>query len=143
MNSLRRFLIIFLGLILLSNLLQAQLISTLDVSHYDLTLELIHPERKILKGVSELQFTTSELVSDSVDIHLFALNIDSAYLDNVKVSGMRRVESSFRLALPKSLELLKEYKLKIWYSGTPELEPMKWGGFHFDDNISYNLGILS
>ena len=141
MNSLRRFLIIFLGLILLSNLLQAQLISTLDVSHYDLTLELIHPERKILKGVSELQFTTSEVVSDSVDIHLFALNIDSAYLDNVKVSGMRRVESSFRLALPKSLELLKEYKLKIWYSGTPELEPMKWGGFHFDDNISYNLGI--
>ncbi len=134
-------LIFLIGLFLSTNFLRAQLISTLDVSHYDLTIDLIHPEKKILKGISKMDFTTSEVVVDSVDIHLLALNIDSAWLDGVRVSGMRRIGSAFRMALPKRLELLQEYHLTIWYSGTPELEPAKWGGFHFDANISYNLGI--
>ena len=113
-------------------------VDSIDVLHYDLTLDVDHNEFKVIDGRADITVQmllpcnqyTFDLMEATIDsVHLNGISNTFSYTDNV-------------IAIPISNAIAMQIDtISIYYHSRGFVEGHGWGGFHMNSNIEYNLGV--
>lgn len=114
---------------------------TIDITHYQLNLDIRNFSAQILKGEAKLTIIPKMNGILYIPLDLLGLNVDSVFYNNQRIYGITRAGSDLRIQLPSPVGTSNIVNLRIFYQGTPVVEPAGWGGFHFKSYIAYNLGV--
>ncbi len=119
--------------------LQAQGIihDSVDVLHYDLDLDIGNNTFKRIEGSATVTMRIVQPVSN-VALELTAADIDSVLLNGTATSY------SFMppiLSIPVNAAAGDTLTVTVFYRKGQHIMLNGWGGFYFDNNIYYNLGI--
>ncbi len=111
---------------------QAQMQDSVDVTDYDVTLDLSADPPMQGEAVVTLQLLRP---CDSIELML-AATVDSVCIDGV------RVPDADLAALPVAgIAPGQTVTVHVWYHGNGYVESGGWGGLHFDRDMTYNLGV--
>lgn len=125
--------ILFATLFLLASMGVARAQSdTVDVLDYDLTLDLSNGAPYSGKTV-----LTMQLLSPCNTIGLQLIGT----VDSIKVSGREGLSYDIDSIVLPGIAVGTPFTVTVWYHGNGYVESYGWGGFHFDADMSYNLGV--
>ncbi len=111
---------------------QGQVQDSVDVTDYDITLDL--STGAPFHGDAVL---TLQLLRPCATVSLDLIGV----VDSVELAGTRLSTTSLA-ALPTSgIAVLQPFTIHVWYSCQGYVESGGWGGMHFDNDMSYNLGV--
>jgi len=136
-------LVIPLFLLLLNHLVIAQyqdngIGDTIHVIHYNIHLNEIDTDDHTITAFTEL--TLHPLVDDlqSIPLELKDLVVDSTLVNGASHSFLHEGEI-LRINLSSHAGINDTLTITVFYQGEPFHEG--WGGFHFDGDYAYNLGV--
>lgn len=114
---------------------------TFDIVHYDIHLDVRDYTNDYL--IANTHVTYSPKMDDvtSITLDLFELTVDSVKMDGAHLDYTHEDGGwDLVIELPSPTVTGEEHTIDIWYQGVPHLDP-QWGGFYFQNNYIYNLGI--
>ncbi len=113
---------------------------TIDILNFDVNLEVIEFTPGIIRGWCGVRFSPKMDDVDYLALDLLELTIDSITMDgnmvNYAYDGLL-----LEISLPTVMNTGDEGEVKVYYHGEPEVDPSGFGGFDFNSNYAYNLGI--
>lgn len=116
---------------------QGGAVDSVDVLHYDLHLDIGHAMTNRVSGSADVSARLLREV-DSVSLELLGAVVDSVLVDGA-VAGYgydgRLLQVAVAAAAGDTL------RLSVFYNTGQYVGASGWGGFYFDNNIYYNLGI--
>ncbi len=113
---------------------------SIDILNYDLTLDLTNFAGQVITASCELTFAAKQDSISALPLDLLNLEIDSVLM-NGQTLGYDYDNLLLNVQLPAALPPGDTAKLRVYYHGHPTADPSGFGGFVFDQNIAYNLGI--
>lgn len=121
--------------------LQAQdnISDSIDVLHYDLRLDIGNRSFKRMEGSASVTMRLLRQV-DSIALELCPADVDSVWVDGVAVP-FDFVEQQRLLRVANSAAQGDTLTMTVFYRKGQHIMQQGWGGFYFDNNIYYNLGI--
>jgi hypothetical protein len=110
------------------------------VSHYDIHIDTINFSMQEIKGMTAAKIKALQPGINSIQLALQGFNIDSI------VSGGNPLTYSYNdtiidIQLINPLSTNDSVITKIYYHGTPAQDASGWGGFYFNSNFAFNLGV--
>ncbi|MEO7174201.1 MAG: M1 family metallopeptidase [Saprospiraceae bacterium] len=113
---------------------------TFNILNYDIRLNVTDFANKRISGHCIVKFTPKMDNLDFINLDLEALTTDSVLQDGLPISF--DIASPFlKVNLNQTISIGDTVSLDIYYRGTPITSSSGFGGFYFEDNIAYNLGI--
>ena len=130
MTGIKRILTIF-SILFCCGIVQAQIADSADVQHYDLTLDL--SSGTPFHGTAVL---TMQLLQPcpEIGLNLFG-TVDSMFIDGTRLSG-----TDIKHISTDGIATGQTFTLTIHYRGSGYVENYGFGGIHFDNDMTYNLG---
>ena len=110
----------------------AQTADSVDVVDYDLTLDLSNGAPFAARAVLTVQLERS---LDAISLQLMG-SVDSLLVDGVAVANPDLSQIPVSGIAPHT-----PFTVTVAYHGRNYVESYGWGGFHFDNDMSYNLGV--
>ena len=105
---------------------------TVDVLDYDLTLDLSNGTPFSGKSVLTMQLLSP--------CEVIGLQLNGT-VDSISVSGREGLSYAIdSIELPE-VAVGTQFTVTVWYHGYGYVESYGWGGFHFNTDMSYNLGV--
>lgn len=105
---------------------------SVDVTHYDISLDL--SAGTPFQGDATLTLALTRPCS------VIALQLIGV-ADSVEVAGVRMASPSLDAIPTAGIAVGQPFQIRVWYTGRRNSEPGGWGGFHFDNDMHYNLGV--
>ena len=131
MKALRTFSILILTL-LGSGAVHAQTTDSVDAVDYDVAVDL--SSGNSLQGYADV---TLRLLRPCTAVGLDMI----CTVDSVRVQGVP-VSATSLAALPTAgIAAGQDFHVEVWYHSSGYVESGGWGGMHFENNQSYNLGV--
>lgn len=128
-----RILFVALTLTLCYETAWGQVADSVDAVDYDISLDLSGDN--LLRGYADV---TLRLLRPCQSIGLQLL----ATVDSVRVDGTMLASESDLDTLPVSDKTVGQlFHVEVWYHTRSNVESGGWGGFHFENTQSYNLGV--
>ncbi|GAB4319533.1 MAG: hypothetical protein Kow00127_11750 [Bacteroidales bacterium] len=128
-----------MAVVFLSGRAPAQWLSdTLDVIHYDISVDQLDFTGHILEAACELDLTFKMSGIESVQLELIELAVDSAWVGTESASFSQGA-SRVTVNLPEAAGPGDTLTIGLHYSGEPFHE--NWGGFHWSGSYAFNLGV--
>lgn len=124
--------LLLISLIVSATSLMAQEADSVDVIDYDLSLDLSAGSPFAAKAILTVQLERTipamklQLMGTVDSMHIDGVNVASPDLSQIPVDG---------------IGANTPFTITIWYHGRNYVESYGWGGFHFDRDMSYNLGV--
>lgn len=112
---------------------------TFDILNYDITLDVTDYAGQRLIAATTISFRSLLPDQGRIRFDLVELTVDSVLGTNGALS-FTQDENYLRVDLGEVLAEGDERELTVFYQGTPRRDP-QWGGFYFESNYIYNLGI--
>lgn len=112
---------------------------SIDALHYDLRLDIGNKYNKQISGSAAVTMRVLRPV-DSLTLELCPATVDSVLLDGANVSYNFDQERRL-LTVPFNGNAGDTVLMTVFYRKGQIIMPQGWGGFYFDNNIYYNLGI--
>ncbi len=112
---------------------------TFDIQHYDITLDVTDYAGHTIKAATTVTFRALMAGQSHIRFDLFELTVDSV----VGVDGPMTFtyDGQFlKVDFETTPTVGVDEQLTVYYQGTPHRDP-NWGGFYFESNYIYNLGI--
>ncbi len=110
----------------------AQIIDSVDVTDYDVTLDL--SQESPFHG--EVVITLQQLrPCSSIGLEFVGV------ADSVEVAGMPVANATLSALPTAGIAVGQPFTVHVWYHASGWVESYGWGGFHFDNDMSYNLGV--
>ena len=117
---------------LLAGAAGAQVTDTVDVVDYDISLDLSNGTPFAGKTVLTMQLLSP---CDVIGLQL------NGTVDSIRVSGREGLSFDIdSIALPPTA-VGTPFTVTVWYHGYGYVESAGWGGFHFNTDMNYNLGV--
>ena len=140
----KKSLVLFLALLATaSNWAFAQLPSadSIDVLHYNLTIDLGATVQKQMRGVADIQFVLTK-PCNAVSFDLICDTVRPVSLDGTVTRGFSYDPDERLLRVYVSGGQPGDtHTLSVPYVSNGYVEHYGWGGLHMDNNIYYNLGV--
>lgn len=112
---------------------------TLDVIHYDITLDLTLMSNQQIKGSCTIDFVALMNNINLIHLDLEELTVDSVTDVNGTLAFSHNSPDLF--VTPSSvLNTSDTYQLTVYYHGNPANDAV-WGGFYFSLGYAYNMGV--
>lgn len=113
---------------------------TLDVLHTDIYLDLTGFAQQTIRAVCSVRFASKLNNIDVLPLDLTGLTVDSVRMEG---QGLNYdwTDPLLQVFLPQPLNTGDTAEVEVFYQGHPLADPSGFGGFDFDGNICYNLGI--
>lgn len=127
----------FMVLCTLSLHAQDNITDSVDVLHYDLQLDIGNHSFKRLEGSALVTMRVLQPI-DHVALELLPSTVDSVWLDGSPVSFDY---ANSLLRIPFQGQAGDTLTVTVFYNKGQYIAANGWGGFYFDNNIYYNLGI--
>ncbi|MBI9033797.1 MAG: hypothetical protein JEZ03_04940 [Bacteroidales bacterium] len=117
---------------------QESLSDTIDVTHYDIHLDILNVTEHHISGYTDVTLTTPLASIYQIPLELKELEVTNVTLDNNPLT-FEIIGDRIIIDLQNPLNQGNEITLHIEYSGEPYSE--SWGGFHFAAEYAFNLGV--
>ncbi|QQR87903.1 MAG: hypothetical protein IPJ76_06680 [Flavobacteriales bacterium] len=112
---------------------------TFDILHYDINLDVTDYSGEQIKASTTVTFTPLMSNQTFIRFDLFQLVVDSVTDGNGPMTFT--YDNQFlRVDFTQPAQLGTNYQLTVHYHGSPHRDP-EWGGFYFEADYIYNLGI--
>jgi aminopeptidase N len=112
---------------------------TFDIRHYDIHLDVTNYGAGTIKGWTTVTFAARMNDMDRIRFDLLQLLVDSVVAAGGPVAFAH--DGQFlEVSLPAPMNEGDEGSLTVYYHGDPYQDP-EWGGFYFESQYIYNLGI--
>ena len=112
---------------------------TIDIVHYEITLAVIDFSNQKVYGNCAVTFSPN--MNNIQELHLDLLNLE---IDSITGFGTQLLYAydslNLFVNLPSVMNIGDTATVSVWYHGRPTPD-IGWGGFKFDGNYAYNLGI--
>jgi aminopeptidase N len=112
---------------------------TLDVLNYTVHLDMTDVANKRIAGNCEVTMVAKQSGISTVYLDLLRLTVDSV-ISNGNPLVFSHNDTLLRLTLPAPLNSGDTLVLDVYYQGKP-VRDGAWGGFYFQGNYAYNLGV--
>ncbi len=112
---------------------------TFDILHYDITLDVTNYGGASITGATTIDVRALVSDVDRIRFDLFELTVDSVLSDGSALTYA--YDGQFLdVDLPTPMAQGEEIAITVHYHGQPHRDP-DWGGFYFESQYIYNLGI--
>ena len=111
---------------------------TFDIQHYDIRIDVTDYSGKSITASTRVVFTPRMTGQDFIRFDLYQLTVDSVTHSSGPLVFTHDGEY-LKVDLP-SVQVAVSDTLTVHYHGDPYREP-NWGGFYFESQYIYNLGI--
>jgi len=112
---------------------------TIDISHYEIDIDVTDYDGGTIKASTTITFSALEPDRESIILDLFQLEVDSVTNGNGLLTYAYDQEF-LQVYFDETPVVGEENQLTVYYHGEPHRDP-QWGGFYFESNYIYNLGI--
>jgi hypothetical protein len=114
---------------------------TIHVSHYNISIDTINYTAHTLRGVTELTVHSKVNGLGTVKLDLDTLVVDSIIAQAASLSFTHLNRMALLITLPAVMNTSDSIVMKVYYHGTPVTDPGGFGGFYFNGNYAYNIGV--
>jgi aminopeptidase N len=114
---------------------------TIDLLHFDIHLNFRNITTQNISGYSRIHFTPKQNNINSISLDLLKFTVDSVVYKNGNNLSYQYNDTLLVVGLPTVLNTTDTTWIDVYYSGTPTQDPSGWGGFYFQGNYAYNLGV--
>ncbi|MFK7809470.1 MAG: M1 family aminopeptidase [Saprospiraceae bacterium] len=111
-----------------------------DIVHTNINLEVINFSGQRIDGYTEIDFSPREPDLTAIPLDLEALEIDSV-LFNGQLTTYNYDDLVINVDFLEDVAITDTVSVRIYYGGTPTIDPSGFGGFRFENGYAYNLGI--
>ena len=112
---------------------------TFDILHYDITLDVTDYGGASIVGETTIDLRALMPDRERIRFDLYDLTVDSIRSNGLPLTYDHDGEF-LDVDLPAALAEGEELALTVYYHGQPHRDP-EWGGFYFESQYIYNLGI--
>lgn len=112
---------------------------TIDITHYNVDLDITDFVTKIIKGSCEISFKSKVNGVNELPLDLLRLTVDSVKQNNSMLAFSYN-DTLLRVAIP-TLNAGDSAKVRVYYRGVPQGDASGWGGFYFQGGYAFNLGV--
>lgn len=112
---------------------------TFDVLHYDIHLEMIYSSTEI-KGYTDVKLVPKINGQTSVSLDLLKMQIDSVFAGTNLASYVYN-DTLLSVSLGGTKNIGDTFNVIVYYHGVPQMDASGWGGFYFNGNYAFNLGV--
>lgn len=113
---------------------------TIDVLNYKIQLDFSNVSGQQISGACQVKFTTLQNNVSSLSLDLLEMTIDSIRQQN-NVLNYSYNDTLLIIELSSVLNQGQLDSVSVFYHGHPAQDPSGWGGFYFQGNYAYNLGV--
>lgn len=113
---------------------------TLNILNYSIYLDFTQSGSQQITGVSTISFEAL-MATNSISLDLLQMNIDSITHDFDGQLNFTYNDTLIIVELTSTLAQGASDSIKVYYHGSPQQDASGWGGFYFQGNYSYNLGV--
>ena len=112
---------------------------TVDINHYDVYLDFTQMGTQHISGHCKVHFT-AKMNINTLSLDLLQLSIDSiTHTSGLLTYGYN--DTLIVTQLANAMNPGESDSIVVYYNGTPQGDPSGWGGFYFQNNYAYNLGV--
>jgi len=111
----------------------------LDIDHIHLRGKLSKLTPSEYNGIAEIKGFLSQVQTDTICFDLLKLNVNEVSINNQLFSYIQN-DSQVLIPIGNSYHAGDSLLISIKYGGKP-VQDAKWGGFYFNGNYSYNMGV--
>jgi aminopeptidase N len=113
---------------------------TVDILNYHIYLDFSLSGASTIFGYSDVTFNPKINGTDHLNLDLLEMTVDSVKqgLTNLTFGYNDTV---LNVLLSAALNTTDTATITVYYGGTPQQDASGWGGFYFQGNYSYNLGV--
>lgn len=132
----------FISTFFLINLSYAQsdiISDTLDALHYDIHIDLPELSSNTISGYTTILVTPKVNGINTLQLELLQLTVDSVFINNQFHSNFTHWDPLLDIYLSDPINIGDTIEITVHYHGVPFHE--NWGGFHFEGQFAFNLGV--
>ena len=113
---------------------------SIHIIHIDLAIDVSNFSARVMYGQADILFTAKVNDVNHINLDLLGLKVDS-----IK-SGSNTLkytydDSVIAISLPSPLMAGQQQTVSVFYHGTPIQMPGDFGGFYWDDEYAFNIGV--
>lgn len=112
---------------------------TFDILHYEIHLDITDYDGQTIRANTIVDFSAKMAGQEQIRLDLKDLTVDSLHLNGMPAVYEHIGESLF-VDFEGPAMVGDTLEVSVWYQGHPYQDP-QWGGFYFENNYIYNLGI--
>jgi len=124
----------------LKNLENNKRSDTIDVLDYKMNLDFTQMSSQIISSECRVKFQSKMDNIDGISLDLLQFTIDSLKQGNNVITYSYN-DTLLRANLGTTLMQNDIDSVTVYYSGTPQTDPSGFGGFYFQGDYAYNLGV--
>lgn len=114
---------------------------SLDVLNYTINLNEINFSTFTIDACTQIEITAKQDGITALPFDLLQLEIASITIDGSNVADYSYNDTLLIIPLASPINIDDTLDVEVCYSGNPQIESYGWGGFHFNSNYAYNLGV--
>ncbi len=113
---------------------------TIDVIQYRMELDITDFSSQTLKGNCVVNFSSKMNNVNTISLDLLGFQVDSIKR-GPDLLNFDYNDTLLVVDLPNSLDIGDTDSVQVFYQGTPVQDPSGFGGFYFQGDYAYNLGV--
>ena len=113
---------------------------TIDILKYTISLDITDFANQKISGNTIIRFAPKLNTQNKIRLDLLKMTIDSIRQNNTLLSYNYN-DTVVRINLLSAINTSDTVSVTVFYHGIPQGDPAGWGGFSFDGNYAYNLGV--
>jgi aminopeptidase N len=116
---------------------------SLDVLHYNINLDISFLSNHSIKGYTELTIVPLYNSMNQISLDLLHLNVDSVFIGSSSIQNWQYNDTLIQIPLLSNINIGDTVFCKMYYHGSPVVDPSGWGGFYFssDTTFAFNMGV--
>lgn len=114
---------------------------TIDIINYQINLSIMDFTGKTMSGNCKVSFLAKLNGVGHIDLDLLELNVDSVKDASNNSLTFSHNDTLLRITLPTILNSGDSSEVIVYYGGAPVKDNSGFGGFYYDNNYAYNLGV--
>ena len=113
---------------------------TFNILNYTINLDITDFANQTIKGSTVVKFVPKLNSESFIHLDLLQLTIDSIKQANTLLSYNYN-DTLLKVNFASPLTTNDTTSVEVFYHGHPQIDPTGWGGFSFEGNYAYNLGV--
>ena len=113
---------------------------TIDVINYTINLDITDYAGQKISGNTIVRFAPKLNGQNKIRLDLLKMTIDSIKQGSTLLTYTYN-DTVLKANLPLTLNTIDTTSVTVFYHGVPQGDPAGWGGFSFNGNYAYNLGV--
>jgi len=113
---------------------------TINILKYTINLDITDFTGKIIKGNTRIKFVPKVNGQNKIRLDFLKMTVDSIKKGTATLTYTYN-DTLLKVNLSPSLNIGDTAEIIVYYKGVPQGDQSGWGGFYFNGNYAFNLGV--